>query len=128
MIELRRHLVVDRGPGIAAVERDAGASVVALYHPPRVCRVDPQVVVVAVRGTDFGERLAAVDRLPGVVVQNPDGLSILRVSEYVLVVPGAALQVALIADQLPCIPVIFRPVDAAVIGLDRRPDTAGLCR
>ena len=50
MVELRRQLVVNGRPGVAAVEGDAGTTVVALDHALRVAGVDPQVVVVTVRG------------------------------------------------------------------------------
>src|SRR5215475_5110896 len=50
MVELRRQLIVNGRPGVATVEGDAGPTVVALDHALRVTGVDPQVVVVTVRG------------------------------------------------------------------------------
>src|SRR5215475_12946677 len=101
MVELRRQLVVNGRPGVAAVEADAGAAVVALDHTLRVARVDPQVVVVAVRGGHLYEGSAAVGRFPGLVIEDPDRIGVLRVGEDMLVVPWAPLQVAVVADQLP---------------------------
>src|SRR5262249_21174079 len=51
-----------RVPGLAAAGGDVHAAVVAADHAPRVRRVDPQVVVVAVvKPLDLLEGLAAVD-------------------------------------------------------------------
>src|SRR5688572_18040733 len=49
VVELAGHLVVDGAPGLAAVEGDVGAAVVALDHALRIGRIDPEVVVVAVQ-------------------------------------------------------------------------------
>src|SRR6266403_9400 len=59
-IELRRRLVVNRRPGLAAVAAHAGAAVVAFDHTVRIGGIDPEVVVVAVRRLDFREARAAV--------------------------------------------------------------------
>ena len=112
VVELRGRLVVDRGPGVAAVERHAGAAVVALDHAVRVGRVDPQVVVVAVRGRHRGEGVAGVGGLPRLQVQHPHGVGVPRIGEHVVVVPGALAQLALGARHLP--------VGAAVLGTEQR--------
>src|ERR1700720_749566 len=44
-IELRRRLVVDRRPGLAAIAAHAGAAVVAFDHTLRIGGVDPGVAV-----------------------------------------------------------------------------------
>src|SRR5207253_918907 len=49
VIELGRRLVVDRRPALAAVLGDDRAAVVAVDDPIRIPRVDPEVVVIAVR-------------------------------------------------------------------------------
>src|SRR2546427_242129 len=72
MVELRGELVINGRPGVTAVEGDAGTAVVAFDHALGVTWVDPQVVVVAVRCGDLGERSPAVDRFPGLVVEDPD--------------------------------------------------------
>ena len=48
-IDLRGRLILLRGPGCAAGERDVGAAVVAIDHLLRIERVDPQVVVIGMR-------------------------------------------------------------------------------
>ena len=101
MIELRRWLVVDAGPGLATVEADVCASVVAFDHAVGVVRVDPEILVVAVRRWDGTERLAAIDGLPALQVQNPDRVGVARVGEDVHVIPGTPPQVAVVTDHLP---------------------------
>ncbi len=101
MIELPGRLVVDRRPCCAAVERHVRAAVVALDHPARIRRVDPQILVVTMLGRDRGECLSAVDRLPELQIEDIDRVAILRVSDDMRVVPGTATQVALITDALP---------------------------
>ena len=59
-VELRSGLVVERAPGPAAVERDGSAAVAAVHHSQRVFRVDPEIVVVAVRRLHFTVSPAAV--------------------------------------------------------------------
>ena len=60
VVELGRGLVVDGGPGVAAVEGHAGPAVVALYHSLGVVGVNPQVVVVTVGCGDLGKGETAV--------------------------------------------------------------------
>jgi hypothetical protein len=62
-IELGGHLVVLRGPGLSAVDRDIRAAVVAVDQDLVVRGVDPEVVVVAVRRANAVPRLAAVSGL-----------------------------------------------------------------
>src|SRR5712691_2557283 len=121
MVELRGELVVDGRPGVTTVERDAGTAVVPLDHALRVTRIDPQVVVVAVRCGDLEERSPAVDRFPALVVEDPDRVGVLWVSEDMLVVPGTPLQVAVVTDQLPGRPTIVGAEEPAVLGLDSHP-------
>src|SRR5438094_5868509 len=48
VIELRRGLVVLRAPGLAPVNADGGAAVVAVDHALRVGGIDPQAVMITV--------------------------------------------------------------------------------
>ena len=106
MVELRGQLVVNSGESLSAVVAYARAAVVAFDHASRIARVNPEVVVVAVRGIHLCPRLAAVNRLPRAVVEHPRGVGVLGVGEYVLVVPGASLQVAVVGDELPSVAVV----------------------
>src|SRR6266498_5470513 len=121
MVELRGELVIDGRPGVPTVERDAGTAVVPLDHALGVTRIDPQVVVVAVRCGNLEERSPTVDRFPALVVEDPHRVGVLWVSENMLVVPGTPLQVAVVTDQLPGRSTIVGPVEPAVLSLDSRP-------
>ena len=101
-------LIVYRGPSFAAVEANTGSAVVAFDHSTGVLGVDPQIMVIAMRGGHLLEILSAVDGLPSLIVEDPQGIAILRVSEDVLVIPGSSLDVLVVAH-------IF-PVRSAVIG------------
>src|SRR4029450_3664103 len=108
VVELRGRLIVDGRPRLAAVERHAGAPVVALDHAAGAARIDPEVVVVTVRRRHLREALAAVDGLPQGVVHHPQGVGVARIGDYVHVVPGPAAQARLLAAALPGLTAIVR--------------------
>ena len=120
-VELRGRLVVDRRPGLAAVQGDAGAAVVPLGHPPRVSGVDPQVVVVPVRGRDLGEGRPAVGRLPHPEVEDVEGVGVLGVGEDVAVVERAVDEVAAARHPLPVPAAVVGPVQPGLFRLDDGP-------
>ena len=129
-VELAGRLVIDRRPGVAAVEADLGAAIVALDHAIAVGRVDPDVVVVAVRGVDLGEVGAAVSGFPHGEVGDIDGVAMARVGEDMGVVPGPVHQVAAGLGLDPAGAVVVGAIQAAFFSfrLDQRPNAAGLRR
>ena len=125
-VELGGELVVDRAPRGAGVERDVGATVVALDHPPVVARVDPQVVVVAVRGGHLLEVRAGIGRFPHPQVVDVDGVLVARVGEHVHVVPGAVAKLLAVARERPGLAEVLGAVEAGRrVRLDQRPHPAG---
>ena len=128
-VELRRLLVVDARPSLAAVERDAGAAVVAFDHAARPQWVDPQVVVVAVRCGHFAEAHTAVGGLPHLQIGDVDGVAVYRVGEDMRVVPGPVHEVAVRRDLRPALAVVVTAVQACLVtfGFDQGPDAAGAC-
>ena len=60
VVELRCRLIVERRPGAAAVEAHRGAAVVAFDHPHWILRIDPEIVIIAVRRLHLLIGLAAV--------------------------------------------------------------------
>ena len=58
------------------------------------------------RRRDLLERLPSVYGFPQAVVQDPHGVGVHRIGEDVLVVPGSALEVPVVREQLPCFAVI----------------------
>src|SRR5579884_1467543 len=125
VVHLGGGLVVEARPRHAAVEGDGGPAVVALDHAPRVVRVNPQVVVVAVRDGHVLEDLAAVVRAPQADVEHPDGLGVLRIGDDVHVVPGALAQLALLGELVPVLTAVVGAVHRALLALDDGPDAAG---
>ncbi len=118
VVELRRRIVL-AGPRLTAVDRDVASAVVGADHPFRVGRVDPHVVVVAVRRPDRRlPRLAAIGGLVELHVQPVDGVLLLRIREDVRVVERALPQVAVLAHPRPRRPGVVRHERAAVLGLD----------
>ena len=126
VVELRGRLVVHAAPALATVERHHAATVVALDHAVRVIRIDPEIVVVAVRDRHLHERLAAVVRSPRVDVQHPRRLGILGIRVDVVVVPGALAQVAVLAAALPVVAAVVGAEHRAVLRLDDREDASAL--
>ena len=122
VVVLGRRLVVERRPRRTAVERNGRAAVVAFDHPERIVRVDPEIVVVAVRDRLPGECLARVARAIGVHVQDPDRLGVLWVREDVRVVPGPLPQLAVLGALRPALATVLGAEHAAVGRLDERED------
>jgi hypothetical protein len=125
-IELRRRLVVDRRPGLAAIDADAGAAVVTLDHPFGVGRIYPEIMIVAVRRLDFGRASAAVGRFPQRKVGDIDRLGMTGIGEDMRVVPGPMHQIAMRGNQRPAVAVILRSVEPGLLRfrLHERPNAA----
>src|SRR6185312_6101734 len=79
LIDLGGGLIELRAPGLAAIERHVGAAVIALDHVERVFGVDPDGVIVAVRGALGAEGLAAVGALEPVLVADVDHVGVIGV-------------------------------------------------
>ena len=127
-VELGGELVVNGRPAPAAVEGDAGAPVVPLNQVAGIARVYPQVVVVSVGGGHLLEATAAVGGFPHLEVGDVDGVGVAGVGEDVAVVPGPVHQVAVVADPLPLLSAVIRPVEAFLLRFNDRPDPVRLRR
>ena len=115
-VDLRGRLVALVRPALAAVEGDVGAAVIGVDHHLRVVRVDPQIVVVAVRRAQPDvEGLAAVDRLVEAGVERVDGVLVLRVGVDVDVVPGALQQVAAAVHPTPVVATVIGAEHATLV-------------
>src|ERR1700730_2698185 len=126
MIKLRRRLIILGRPALAAVERNAGATVAAIDETIRICRIDPQSVMVAVSRGEQIERLAAIGRTEESGVQGVDGVCFLWIGIDIREIPRALRQAAVAVDMLPVLSAIVRKEQAAVFRLDHRIDALGI--
>ena len=65
VIELRGRLIVLRGPGFPAVNRDTGAAVIRVADTIRILRIDPKTVMISVTRREQVKCLAAINRFEG---------------------------------------------------------------
>ena len=120
-VHLRGRLVELARPGASPVPGDVRAAVVSLDHDLVVARIDPEVVVVAVRGGDEIEGLAGVVRAVEVAAHHVHPVHIHRIGVDVHVVPGPVLEFAVVVDELERDAGVVRAIDAAVPRLNERP-------
>ncbi len=119
VVELPGRLVVLRAPARPAIGRDGRAAVVPLEQDLRVVRVDPDDVVVAVRGMQFRPRLAAVARHPQRVdLRHVGRVRVVRVGEDAHVVEGALTELPFLVHARPGGAGVGRAEDAALLRLD----------
>src|SRR5579872_4339166 len=123
-IELRRRLVVDRRPCLAAVEACAGAAVVSLDHPVRIGRIDPEIMVIAVGRLDLCEAATAVGRFPKLTIGDVDSLAVAGIGEYMRLGPVPRYEGAFGRDGNPALAVSLRWVESRLLGVrpQERPD------
>ena len=125
VVNLRSGLVVDCGPGSAAVVGDAGATIISFDHAAVVLGIDPEGVVIPVWGADLFPVPTAIIRAEEREAHHVYGFGIDRVGLDVHVIPGAASQFRFVAEHLPGQAIIIGAVEAlALFGFDERPDAA----
>ena len=96
------------------------AAVVPLDHVLRVLRIDPHVVIIAVRNRRGAKRLAAVGALEPAFVANPDDIRVVRVDAERGVVERARDQRARTIDQRPARAAVFGSIQTrAGLGLNQ---------
>src|SRR5579875_775438 len=90
-------LIILGRPARTAVEGDTRTTVIALYHALRILRVNPQIVIIGMRGGNIKKGTPAVNGLPCQHVENPERVRVLRMSINVHIVPGTMTQAPLFA-------------------------------
>ena len=118
MVELRRGLVVLRAPALSAIERNRRPTVVGVDQEARVLRIDPELMVVAVRRLECRERSASVNGFHHRRVHHIDDVSVLRIGRDVHVVPRARLNQPVPAEQPPRLPGIVAAKETALFRFD----------
>src|SRR5579884_370459 len=114
------------GPGLAAVGGDCRTAVVGLDHCIGIGRVDPQIVIIAVAGTDTGEFLAAVGRFEEADVQDIERVDGFGIGIEVIVVPGALAVFVVVVNALPGFAGVVGAEDSPVLRFHDRPDAVRL--
>ena len=130
MIELRRGLIVLARPVLAAIQGNRDPAVVGRDHAPRISRINPQPVVVAVRNFDLVEQVTAVGGLEGLDVHDVHDVFVSRVGEDVHVIPRPLPQAVTGIDKDPCFAAIVGPVQPAVgiVRFDEGIHSIRICR
>ena len=74
MIKLRRGLIILRGPGLAAVHRNARASIIRVANAICVLRINPKTVMIAVAGREQIKSFCSINGLERARVQDINGV------------------------------------------------------
>ena len=126
-VELRRRLVVFRGPTASAVEGDGRAAVVGVHHALVVSRIDPEAVIVTVRSANL---LPVLSRVGGLVKafggKRVYRVAFLRVGENVAVIILARVHSKAPVHELPCLTCIVGTIDAAFVTPNGCPQAVGI--
>ena len=119
VIELRRRLVIQRGPTGAAVRRDGRPAVIAVDQALRIVGIDPEAVVVTVRRADGREGLPTVDGAVRSGVEDVHNIGILGVGEDVRVIPCPLTVAAIVIHEFPFLTGIIGAEETSLIGFDQ---------
>src|SRR5215831_6474086 len=122
MIELRSRLVGFRRPALPGVVRDAGSPVIRNDHPLRMRGIDPQSMIVAVRGANGFETLSAIGRSRNSSVQHIHRVRIPWIRKNMMEIPGALRKAVIWIDEMPAFASILAAVDAAFFRFNNRVD------
>ncbi len=114
------------GPGLAAVDGDVAAAIVAFDHARGIGGVDPEIVIVAVRSAESAVGLAAVGRFVEAGVEDVHRVLGLGVGIDARVVEGALAQAAIFAGELPGGAGVIGDEDAAVLVFHDGVDAIGI--
>lgn len=118
VIELRRRLVVPSAPGDSAVKRDGGPLIRTQYHVERVCRINPELMIVVASGSASNDAqcLTAVGELIERNVRIVNGIGIVRVDRNAVEIPIAAGKARVLVGESPCVAAVVRAVHAGILG------------
>ena len=126
MVELRRRLIVLLGPGLPAVHGYRHPAIVAVDETLRVGGIDPQPMMIAVRGGQQLEGLPAVAGTECAGVQHIHRVGLLGIGEHMGEVPGALAIALIVVDARPGIAGIVGAIESALFGFDERIDATGI--
>ena len=127
-IELRRRLVLISRPCGTAVVRHLSAAIVSDQHAFGILRINPQVVVVAVRRSNGREVRTAIVGTPEADVQHIHFVNVVRPGVDPGVVPGSLTQVAIFVHASPGFSRIVTAEQTAVSRLNDCPNAVRIDR
>src|SRR5580658_1848846 len=127
VVKLRRGLVVLAGPGVAVVGGNRGPTIVAVDETLRIRGIDPQRVIIPVRGAYRGEGFASVIGSVRRSVQDVYRIFRLGIGEDVRVVPCALPEAMVVSGDVPGVAAVVGAIDSAFLCFDDCPDPVGIC-
>ena len=113
VIQFGGGLVVERREGAPVVHRHLGAAVARQREQPRIARVDPDVVGVAMRHRYFLERGAAIVGAQQGHVHHIDLARVHRIGAHMAVIPRPPAHLLVAVDQRPGRAAIIRTIKPA---------------
>ncbi len=126
LVDFGRGLVGLYRPGAATIARHVGAAIIGLHDQLAVLRVDPHIVVVAVRGGLVLEALAAIGGAEPVLVADEQLVGVVGVDAQRGVIEGPRGQLAVAVDQCPGLAAILGAIEASArLGFDQRIEPVG---
>ena len=128
VVELRRGLVVLGAPAPPRIERYRHAAIVRVDQVAGIAGIDPELVIVAVRGGQLREPYTAIDRLHHRRVHHVHEVGVGRIGRDVHVVPRTALDQPVVAREPPALAGVVRPIEAALLRLHDRVDAVRVRR
>jgi len=92
-IDLRGRLVIETAPVIAAVKANLRAAVICKDQPVTVRRIDPEIMMIAVRRREVGESLSAIQAAHELDVEDIKDIVIGRIDIYPVEIPCPLLDI-----------------------------------
>ena len=128
VIKLRGRIVFFR-PGFSAVDTDDTASVIGTYHSHRIIWINPEIVVIAMRNSDFYVKsFAPVSRFEKIHIQTIDRFFIQRIGINAGIIESPLTQFPFFIYFFPSPSAIVRSENSAFICFDNCPDSIGISR
>ena len=122
VIELRGGLIVLRGPVLASVDGNRGATVVAVDEAIGIFEIDPQGVMVAVRRVDALKSFAGVNGAIQAGVGDVHLVRVFRVCPNMREIPRTLAEAMIVVDERPLRAAVVAAIKAAFFGFDKRVD------
>src|SRR6185312_7873527 len=125
-VDLRRGLIVQRAPVLAAVKADLGATVIGKDQPVAILRVDPEIMVIAMRCPHLRKGLSSIQAPHKFHVGTIDRVLIRRIDVYPVKIPCSLFDIVLAIDKAPVCTAVRTHEQPTVCILDHRIHLVGI--